>query len=376
MAEIALALTALLVALTATRIRLAVAHLRAPVRTASQVPAGAVTVLQAIRSGDPLLAGMLAENVANLPGARIVWLVDEDDDVALAVTRHLAARTAERVEVLVTPPHVTGNNPKVAKLALGLPRCGDVLAVLDDDTVLPHGALERAVAALADGDLVTGVPVYREQGSVWSRLVAAFVNGNALVTYPTLARLGPPVTVNGMFVVTRRRVLEGLGGFAAIERTVCDDYELARLYRAAGLRIVQSTVVHPLATSVVGPVTYLRILRRWMAFGLQVVRHDAHPALLGLVVLPTVLPLATLVVGIASGRGVVVAAVLLGLLAKALATAALRRHTPPAPSGPAGVLLEVVADLLTPLHALAAVLGPRRVTWRDRTVELSVGTRR
>jgi len=385
MAELALGLTALVLVLTAVRIALALRHLRAapggePVGAGSVdgPPHGGrgqrVTVLQPIRSGDPLLAAMLAENVVNQPDAHLLWLVDEDDPEALAVTRSLAAGAAN-VELLVTPAYVPGVNPKVAKLVLGLPRCGEVLAVLDDDTVLPPGALDRAVGALAHGDLVTGLPVYREQGSVWSRLVAAFVNGSALLSYPALAALAPPVTINGMFVLTRRSVLEDLGGFRAIELAVRDDYELARLYRSAGLKIVQSAVVHPLATTVAGPGAYLRILRRWLAFGGQVVARDATPALLGLVVLPTVLPLAALMAAIASGRGVVVVAVLAGLLAKALTTAVLRRRTPPAPAGALGVALEVIADLLTPVHALCAVLGPRRVSWRGRTVWLADGPR-
>lgn len=383
MAELALGLVAVYLVLTAGRIGLAVSHLR---RTSTgarerrdrsgesgQRPpesAEQVTVLQAIRSGDPLMPGVLAANRVNLAGAHLVWLVDEDDPAGVTAAQAAAHGAGARVEVLLVPPLVHGRNPKVAKLVVGLERAGPLVAVLDDDTVLPAGALERAVDALADGDLVTGVPVYREQGSLWSRLVAGFVNGSSLVTYPTLARVGAPVTINGMFSLTRRSVLEELGGFVAIQGRVCDDYELALLYRRAGLRIVQSPVVHALATTVRGPGDYLRIMRRWMVFATQVLRADLTAAMVVLVVLPTALPLAALAAAALSGRPEVVGAVVAGLLAKAVAMALLRRAHPPAPCGPLGVLLEVVADLATPLHAVAATVGPRTVMWRDRQVEV------
>ncbi len=382
MAEAAVALGVLLVILTAVRAALARGVLRTGALRedddgARRGPApdlAGVTVLQAIRSGDPLLPHLLAENLATTPGARFVWLVDADDPpgqraAAQAISAARASGSTPDVEVVLAPPLPQGRNPKVFKLALALPRCGEVLAVLDDDVVLPPGALARAVGALANGDLVTGVPVYREQGSLASRLVAAFVNGSSLLTYLPLARLSEPVTINGMFYVARRSTLEALGGFAAIEDRLCDDYELARLYRSAGRRIVQAPVVHPLATTVPGPRAYARIMRRWMVFGRHVLGEDLTPAVLALVVLPAVLPLAAALAALASRSAVAGVVVALALAVKVTTTALLRRGAPPAPASPAGAALEVVADLLLPVHLVAAAVRPRRVTWRDRRID-------
>ncbi|NTW41314.1 MAG: glycosyltransferase, partial [Cellulomonadaceae bacterium] len=366
MAEAALGLVLAYLALTVVRLSLAVSHLRAGER--DEAPVAEVTVLQAIRSGDPLMPAMLAENAASLARAHLVWLVDVDDPAGVEAARGAAAAATGRVDVVLTPPPGAGVNPKVAKLVIGLGLCGPLVAVLDDDTVLPPGALGRAVAALGGGDLVTGVPVYREHGGWWSRLVAAFVNGSSVATYPTLARLGDPVTINGMFSVTRRTVLEGLGGFAAIQDRVCDDYELALLFRRAGLRIVQSPVVVAVGTTVAGPRAYLRIMRRWMIFATQVVRADLGLAMALLVLLPSVLPLVALVLAVASHRPAAVGVVVLACLVKAGLTALVRRSHPPAPWSLAGLVPEVVADLLTPLHVLGSAVGSRTVAWRDRSV--------
>lgn len=363
MAErVALVLALVYVLVSAVRIGVAAVEVRRR-GPAQAAPVDGVTVLQAIRSGDPLLGATLRENLAANPVPRFVWLVDEDDPEGVRTARACAG---PNVDVVVTPPLRSGN-PKVVKLVLGLPRAGELVAVLDDDTVLPAGALGRAVAALDGADLATGIPVYREQGSVWSRLVAAFVNGSSLLTYLPTTRRRAPVTINGMFYVTRRDVLEDLGGFAAIQDRLCDDYELARLYRAHGRRIAQTAVVHPLATTVPDVAAYLRIMRRWMVFARQVLRRDPSAVLLVGVVGPAVLPFAALVVAAAAGSWPAALAVLGGVVAKAIGTAWLRGRIPEAPASVGGVLAEVVADLLLPLHLVTSLSG-RHVMWRDRAL--------
>jgi ceramide glucosyltransferase len=337
----------------------------------------AVTVLQPILSGDPLLADLLAENADGHPDARFRWLVDEDDPLGQQICRHLA-ETRAHVEVVVFPPVEPGANPKVFKLARALRRVEDntdaqalpdeLIAVLDDDTVLPPGALGATVAALDRGDLVTGLPWYRSGSTLWSRLVAGFVNGNAAISYLPLARLAPPVTINGMFYLTRRDTLERLGGFAAIERSLCDDLELARLYRRAGGTIVQSTVTHPLATTVPDLTSYLRLQRRWMVFAGRLFAEQPEPRTIGLVALPSLLPLTAAVLAV--GDPVALAAVGVTVAGKALALAALRRKHLGTTESPATIAAEIVADLIQPAHAAAGFVRPRRIQWRTRSIRL------
>nr|WP_297425875.1 glycosyltransferase [uncultured Actinotalea sp.] len=329
---------------------------------------GPITVLVPIRSGDPLLAPTLAAQVDALDRAHVLLLVDDDDAAGHAAAQSARTRAPHRVAVRSFPPADPGTNPKVTKLAAAQPDEG-VVVLLDDDTVLPRAALTRMVAALAHGDLVTGIPVYREQGTVWARLLAAFVNGGALLTHPVLARTGPPVTVNGMALVCRASTLARLGGLASIAHEVCDDYALARLVRSAGGRIVQTTVAHPVATTVASPGEYARIQRRWLLFAQQVVRGDLSAAMVVLVLVPSALPLLALVTTLAArSRSAVAGAVGVGF-AKALALRVLRRRLHPGAGSRRGVLLEVVADVLTPLHlARAAVGGRTAVSWRDRQV--------
>lgn len=60
----------------------------------------------------------------------------------------------------------------------------------------------------------------------------------------------------------------------------------------------------------------------------------------------------------------------MAVVLKAAATASLRRRAPAAPASLLGVVAEVVADVVLPLHVLAAAVLPRRVTWRGRSFEV------
>ncbi|MFC4616549.1 glycosyltransferase [Cellulomonas algicola] len=457
MGEAALAVAALLVVLTAVRGSLAAAAIASPARVAPAQDLADVTVLVAVRSGDPLLPDVLASSVRTLAPARVLLLVDHDDTAGRAAATAAAAQATDpdaavpvdaapaqataheaavlidaaevpaaataaarrapapevvdevgavrgggarrpHVEVVVCPPPEPGVNPKIHKLALADVQSGTVV-LLDDDTAFPAGGLARLVGALADADLATGVPVYREQGGLWSRLLAAFVNGSALVTYLPLARVGPPVSINGMVVALRRDRLEAVGGFPALATATCDDYALARLFRAHGLRVVQTAQPALVATTVPGAAAYLRIVRRWLLFAGEVVRRDLSARLLLLVLVPTALPLATVALAVASGSLAAVGAAVAALAVSALVTRALRRQVtaamppdaasadhmaspiqagPPANAGVGagwlGVLLEPVAAVLAPLQALAAQLGPRTVTWRGRRVRVGIGS--
>lgn len=338
-----------------------------------------VTVLIPVLSGDPALEGCLAANLANAPDARFVLLIDDDDPVAQAIAADLDAANA-RVEI--GPPPAPGENPKVAKLARALPSVATGhVAVLDDDTVLPPGALARALAGLDHGDLVTGLPVYDPGSGVFTRLLAAFVNASVLITYPVGAALGQNRTLNGMFYLTRTEALRGLGGFAAIRGSLTDDYAMARLYLDADLRLVQSRITHKVQTTVTGPVHYLSVMRRWMIFARHYLRDNPSVFTLGLIggtsLAPPLLLLLALMAGsLAAVAGMV--AVLVALLgAKTAAVRHLRARRTATDKGlsdpPGQFLFEMLADLLLPLHMATALFRSGRFHWRRRRIVIIDG---
>ena len=113
-----------------------------------------VDILQPIRSGDDSLGDALGASLRALGhrGARLHWLIDEDDAAAASIVRTtLAAQPslATRVAVSLHPPCPPGINPKLFKLDRALTQCtGDIVLVLDDDARLPPATLDALLATL------------------------------------------------------------------------------------------------------------------------------------------------------------------------------------------------------------------------------------
>lgn len=335
---------------------------------------GRITIVQPILSGDPALSATLTENLRNAPAdVSFCWLVDTDDAEGLRITRELSSDDA-RVKIVVCAPWNGQGNPKVAKLVTGLQHCAELVCVLDDDTVLPPGLLNEARRWLTTGDLVCGNPVYRARPGVWSRLVAAWVNGSSLITHLPIAELVAPPTINGMWYLLRRSDLEAVGGFEMIAEKLCDDYEIAKLYRDNGFRIVQSPLVHPVTTTITGASHYLSLMRRWMLFTRRLLAKEAPPGIMGLVVVPAFLPLVCLTAALASRRPMGVVIVIAELGFKSLVLAKLRKRSGVSeftgPVHPGDTVLEAVADLSQPLHLLTSLWHGDRVRWRSRDLAL------
>ncbi len=235
-------------------------------------PPQLVSILQPILSGDPTLPTCLECNlqVSSRYAREFLWLVDETDLEGQAICRELIARyPGQTVRLMILPPPTDRCSPKMLKLLAAIPQArGDVLCVLDDDTMLPEGGLEECLPYL-DGEgvgLAFGLPYYVSFGNVWSRLVAYFVNSHSLLTYIPYTYLVEPFTINGMFYVFRRDVYEATGGFAGLETILADDFAVARHFRRRGYRLAQTPVRHGISTHVTGPGAYFRLIHRWFVF--------------------------------------------------------------------------------------------------------------
>lgn len=321
--------------------------------------AGEITVMQPILGGDPFLDEALRRNLGQR--ARFLWLVDEDDAEGQRVTRRLAETAGTRVEILLCPPAAAGANPKIAKLQRGLERVmTESFAVLDDDTILSEGQLERAMFGLKSSTLYTGLPCYLRGGNVWSSLVTHFVNNNSILTYlPPLPLVGP-LSINGMFYVMKTADLRGMGGFTPIVRQLCDDYALAGLVRRNGGTIRQGMTPQFLHTTVPDARHYARLMHRWFVFA-NVLVSDQPARIQWLLAVFLGLPPLLLWLG-----ALCPPLWLVLLVCRHLALRKLQRRV-------FGVLphlnvvMSIASELLQPLHWLHACLQ-HTLRWRTRRI--------
>lgn len=342
-----------------------------------------ISILQPILSGDPTLPKCLEHNlqVACRYPIEFLWLVDTDDVAGQTICRTLIDKYSHRsVQLLLQPPPPDRCNPKMIKLQAGIVAAnGDVLCVLDDDTMLPSDGLETALAYL-DGPragLAFGLPYYVSFENFWSRLVAFFVNSHSLLTYVPYVGLIEPFTINGMFYVFRRETYQQIGGFADLEHIVADDFAVAQKFLSSGLRLMQTPVRHPISTHVSGPQHYARLLHRWFIFPRETVMKSLPwrglVVTYGMSLLPAMAPLLWLIVWLMFPRleitllAIAYGAIHYVLFAWCNATY-LHRVSPWSWSW-----LVVVVQCLLPFQLLIALVSPQRINWRGHLITIERG---
>lgn len=330
-----------------------------------------ITLLQPILSGDITLEYNLRTNLQLHPQAHFIWLIDKSDIQALRIANNiLKEHPRNQCDIIETPEVSNGLNPKTFKLAIGLAACKTTyVGILDDDTILPALGLAKAIAKCKADTLVTGLPFYTIRKNVWSSLLTAFVNSNALLTYPVLGAITPPTTINGMFYVLRKHDLEKRGGFVRIQDKLCDDYAIACLYRTTGGHIVQSDITHPVATTVNHFQHYFSLARRWMIFANRFIQENLSPWVIVFVVIPSLLPLLLLITSLFFNLRMIGLTILI-LLSKALMTAALRIKIVATKEQIHYVCMEVIADLLLPFMFISACYWPNQFSWRQRKIKM------
>ncbi|GAA2045436.1 glycosyltransferase [Agromyces tropicus] len=354
----------------------AVARRRARVRAAADRPEPGrppvepadLTVVQPILSGDPQLEDALVATLVAAPRARVLWLVDEDDVEGRRVAS--AARSRHPlvdVEVVDCPPCPPAASPKAFKLALAETRITTAaFAVVDDDTRITADGVAALLDGLRVADVSTGLPCYVPGPGRWSRLLAAFVNDQAILAYLPTSASGSARALNGMTWAMRTRTLRRLGGFGPLTGLLADDLAIASRVRGAGGAIDQTDVPQFVSTSVADGRAYRRLMHRWLVFAGLAVRAEAAGWRIALVVayaLPSAL-LAGLVAGALARPGTVRAGAVVGALAarSAVIAAAQRTVTGRARHDPAHSL---AAELALPVQFAAALAVPR-ITWRSR----------
>ena len=292
----------------------------------------------------------------------------------------MAAHPQCAIQVLALPPAPQGANPKTFKLVAGLDAArGDVICVLDDDTMLPAHWMEQCLPflGLRGVGLAFGLPYQVNFSNTWSSLVAYFVNSHSLLTYVPYAMRHDPVTINGMFYAARRDCAGAVGGFRGLEPILADDFAVAARFRDHGYGLAQTPLRHAIRTQVRGARHYLSLFQRWFIFPREsLLRHlpwREQILVYGLAMLPALAPLLLLV-------GLLVWPSPLGSVLTALYfvyhyaifahfnLAYLKRSSPWSNSW-----LVPMIEVIFPLQLLAALLLPQRINWRGHVMQVERG---
>lgn len=328
---------------------------------------GEVTLVQPILSGDPALESVLESNLLSLNSAHFLWLTDDEDTQAAAVTARLQQRYPHHmIDVVSSPAPPEGVNPKLYKLDRALARVTSArLMVLDDDAYLTAKSLGQMLTALEDNTLVTALPWYQSTGALSCQMLAQFVNDNSAMTYLPLLPFSSPLTLNGMCYVIPVATLKRTGGFTPLLRFLTDDLALASHLEQHRVRIIQSVAPVCVQTSVAGPRAYFRQMHRWFLFATLLLREKSLPVNGLIFLLQGLHPLLLWGMILLALSGEPTAWIVLAtclLVRQGVLSGLQRKLSQGIPTRP---VLSLVSELLQPLHLFHALLN-RTIYWRSR----------
>ena len=333
------------------------------------------TVVQPILSGDPRLANDLRANLQQTESVEFYWLIDQSDTEAQRVADQICqdASFAQRIRIFLIEDVPQGINPKSYKIEQVVEELTrPYLIVLDDDSVIDFSKMGELTTYLGQEVILTGIPYNQERSNFWSKLVAAFVNGNSFITYFTMAEVEANHSINGMFYILPVELAKDQGLFTAIKDYLCDDLAVADFLRSKGVSIIQTRVTCNVRTTIKNAKQYLLQMKRWLLFSSIYLKKHLDFKVFTLIGLTSFLPLPIILLTLFLGWPYLLVALVL-LLIKAIWMLLYRQSILMNQLHLDEVLYEVLNDFLLPWLFLYVLLTPPVINWRGRKIRVTDG---
>ena len=338
-------------------------------------PENLFTVVQPILSGDPRLESDLRDNLQQTKTVEFYWLIDQSDTEAQRVANKICQDElfSQRIRIFLIEDVPQGINPKsykIEQVVEDLTR--PYLIVLDDDSVIDFSKMGESTAYLGQEVILTGIPYNQERSNFWSKLVAAFVNGNSLITYFTMAQVEANHSINGMFYILPVNLVKDQDLFTAIKDFLCDDLAVADFLSSKGVSIVQTRVTCNVRTTIKSATQYLLQMKRWLLFSSIYLKKHLDFKVFTLIGLTSFLPLPIILLTLFLGWPYLLVALVL-LLIKAIWMLLYRQSILMNQLHLDEVLYEVLNDFLLPWLFLYVLLTPPVINWRGRKIRVTDG---
>lgn len=338
-------------------------------------PENLFTVVQPILSGDPRLESDLRANLQQTKTVEFYWLIDQSDTEAQRVANKICQDElfSQRIRIFLIEDVPQGINPKsykIEQVVEDLTR--PYLIVLDDDSVIDFSKMGELTAYLGQEVILTGIPYNQERSNFWSKLVAAFVNGNSLITYFTMAQVEANHSINGMFYILPVNLVKDQDLFTAIKDYLCDDLAVADFLSSKGVSIVQTRVTCNVRTTIKSATQYLLQMKRWLLFSSIYLKKHLDFKVFTLIGLTSFLPLPIILLTLFLGWPYLLVALVL-LLIKAIWMLLYRQSILMNQLHLDEVLYEVLSDFLLPWLFLYVLLTPPVINWRGRKIRVTDG---
>jgi len=341
-------------------------------RSKGHTRASKFSVLQPIVSGDSSLEDCLRSNVEQVKDLHFVWVVDHHDQEAIRIVEKIKKESKVSIKIIIAGEIPATINEKVWKQKLGLDHVRDYFIAVDDDAIITYDLLDEMKERLdASPCVITGLPYYRMGSDFLTNLVVGFVNGNTLLTYLVMAKLGPVNNLNGMYYFAKKATFESLDIFEQVKDKLSDEYEIAKVLKANKVEVIQDIVTCEVGTTIDGFSHYVSLMKRWMVFVNIYMRGQLKLGTLVTIVIPTVLPLLILVLALMTDPILALGAVLIEVTISGN-NYFLRRNLLSIEEPLTIIGYELFAKYLQPFHYLYSLIQPRTIIWRKNRVSIGL----
>lgn len=211
------------------------------------LPLPPVSVLKPVHGSEPLLEESLESFFEQeYPHFELIFGARDDDDPALEVVRALCRKHPEVPTKIVLSGEPPFPNAKIFVLEKMLAESShSTLVIADSDVRVTADYLAEVVHPLLDPNVGMVTCLYRgiPTGGIWPRLEALGMSVEMSSGVLVANLLEGMKFALGPTMVTRKEIIEELGGFEALRDYLADDFVLGNLIAGLGKMVILSSHV-------------------------------------------------------------------------------------------------------------------------------------
>jgi ceramide glucosyltransferase len=172
------------------------------------------------------------------PRYEIIFCAASANDAAVPLVRRLIAAHPHVPARLLIGNEAISDNPKLNNVCKGWRAAQyDWIVMADSNVLMPRDYVQRLLATWrADTGLVASPPVGSRPDGFWAELECAFLNTYQARWQYTSDSIGLGFA-QGKSMLYRRRLIESVGGIAALAAEPAEDAATTKIVRDAGLRV-------------------------------------------------------------------------------------------------------------------------------------------
>lgn len=335
------------------------------------------TVIQPVLSGDSRLEEDLNANIMNTNSMQFIFLVDKIDIEAQRIAKKIKEKSSisKRVTIFEIDEVPQEVNPKIFKILQGIDKVKtEYLIILDDDSVMDSSRLNELSIYEKRNDewLATGIPYNYGLKGIWSELVAAFINGNSILTYFSMSFLKNNKTINGMFYIGKTELFCKYEVFEKIKYWLCDDLAIATYLLEKNVTILQTSIFCNVRMTVFSMKKYILLMKRWLLFASIYMKQAFSLKFFIFILLPCIIPSLLLGGSLFCSLNYITGTLILFFM-KSFILYLFRYYILKKKEKFSVILYEILSDLLIILIFIYTLLTPPVIYWRNKKIRVSDG---